>query len=780
MTKRLILVESPTKTKAVRSYAGAGYEVLATFGHIRDLPPPQARSLGVERRDGRYVGTWVPSENRKEQIARIRAAAASADEIFLATDPDREGEAIAWHTAEECRLPKSKLRRLRFHEITPEAVRAAISSPTRLDAQLVDSALARRYVDRMIGWEMSPVVRSVDSDLKSVGRVQSPTLKFVVDRERERLSFVPRTYWTLKVAYANGLVAFLADAPDLAAEPEEAEEPEDEGARREPGPKLSPRQIQTREQADRLARRLESAAHRLGAVDGKRVKKAPPAPFKTSSLASEAGSKLKLSAKEVMRAAQALFEHGFITYHRTDSVQVSEEGVALARAAISRLAPQALPAKAAEHRDKAGAQAGHECIRPTPKGLAALEGETVENGELLAADESAGRLLHLVRARFLASQSTHAVVDQTLVAVTATDADGEERLYARGAVVVDPGYLVFYGSYRRLEEAELPALTAGYRLDPERALVGETTTSPPPRYTEPTLVEKMEATGIGRPSTYAATINTLYNHGYIAPEKKYVRPTESGSRLVEALETMAPDLLLPEYTAETEERLDAVAEGRETQTAMLDAWFGRHRETLESARRSARDLLLARPGAEGCRECGEPLETRKGKFGEYRVCANGHKPDRKPVVLAGVDCPDCAKPMVVREGKSGPFHSCSGFPACKRSMPMPGEEGEDNGTCPKCSRPLRKISGAYGEFLGCTGYREGCRHSQPLPGEARPVKDPAGIDCPECKRPMRIAKGAHGEFCACTGFPECKKTLPIEMAAARRKRPARKPATARP
>ena len=732
---RLIIVESPNKVAKIQRYAGAGYTVVASAGHIRDLP---TRRMGIHIEDGRFEPVWEVSDKAREHVARISDEARRADEVLLATDPDREGEAIAWHLIDACRIPRAKIRRITFNEITQAAVTDAIAHPVELDEALVAAAVSRRLIDRFVGYEVSPVLQGLSKDLRAAGRVQTPTLYFVVARERERERFVKKTYWTVGFTYSNGLEVGALVVPD---DPSAIVLPDiDDGDEDEPDvvdderPGLVLRQFATPEAAEAFALDLATRHHRVQSVDRETRVRYPLPAFTTDSLLAEASRRLRLAADFTMRLAQSLFEAGLITYHRTDSPIVSAEGVALARETIARWAPEVLPDEQVVQIDDPRSQGAHEGIRPTAEGI-----EAVENAEPLAATPGAASLLRLITARFVASQSTPAMLANTLVLVDA----GGETLFARGAVVEDPGYTVFQNEYRYIRERELPAVELDESLVPVEWTAPRRETSAPRRYTEATLIEKMHRTGIGRPSTYAATLKSLRGHGLIVERGRDVAPTHAGLDLVEVMTRMLPGLLSPEYTARTEALLDEIGAGRASSNRVLAEWYASHRNDLDLARQVAASIGRGERGSEvvgTCDECGLPVERRVGKYGPYDRCPNRHKP-RAVASPAGVSCPDCGAEMVTRRGASGEFLGCSLFPNCKRTLEITWGRGEssaaEQSAPPVVPGPLTVQANA-GE------------------GEETLTLTPPIVDgCPTCESALEMTEAFGLEFSVCTGSVSC-------------------------
>lgn len=767
--RRLIVVESPNKVARVQAYAGDGYRVVATAGHIRDLP---ARRIGIRIADGRFEPAWELLDRARDNVRRIADLAREADEVLLATDPDREGEAIAWHVIDECRIARRKVRRVTFREITAPAVRAALERPADIDQSLVAAAVSRRLIDRFVGYEVSPVLQAVSRDLRAAGRVQTPTLYFVVARERERERFVARTYWTVAYRYDNGLEAgVLADDTDPNEietvdddDRDEGEEDEGECREQEQPPWLRLRQFADPGQAEKFALEVAVRAHRVTRVYEQTKVRCAPGPFTTATMLVEANRRLRMSADRAMRAAQELFESGLITYHRTDSQMMSREAIELARETIGRWAPEALDADAPVAFEDPRAQGAHEGIRPTPEGIA-----RVERGLDEAARDGAV-LLRLIAARFVASQSAPMELAATVALIEA----GPDMLAARGIVVTRPGWGVFMSEYMSVRQREVPRLEDGQLLVPITWSAPERETRPPARHTEASLIERMQRDGIGRPSTYATTLASLERHGLIARGARDISPTHSGTELVATLEQLLPGLLSPSYTAATEALLDEIGHGRASGDAVLAGWYAAHRLDLERARGVAAEGSGNVPvTTHACRECGLPVERRQGKYGHYERCPNGHRPHRP---AAGVSCPECGAGMERREGASGEFYGCSRYPECRRTMEAVGRNPEPDcddaalppptSNCPVCDSALEGVDAAGAVRLRiCTGSIRcfACDSALEACGGRRP-----GWKC-DCMPDDRIApselvgRARIGHLFAVTGAEQRGVTLLVRL-----------------
>ena len=675
---KLVVVESPNKVRKLREYLGPGYDVVATVGHFRDLPD---REMGIDT-----SSFEMKYEVKKGDVAkRLREAASSASEVILATDPDREGEAIAWHVAQTLRLRRPV--RARFHEITAAAVRRAVSDAGPLNQDLVDAQQARRGLDRLVGYEVSPLLRPFGSG-HSAGRVQSATLHLVVLREREREAFVREPYWTLSAAYGEGFSARYAT-------------PNEKGD-------LVDARLTTEAAAQAIALRARGP-HVVMSVTTEDRERKPKPPFTTSTLQQAASVTLGFEPDQTMKLAQALFEAGHITYHRTDSVALSPEAIEMARAFIARDFPAALPAEPPAYKAKANAQEAHEAIRPTH-----LEPGPADLGEREAA------LYDLVRRRFLASQAKAAVIAETIVCIRS----GDTAWRARGETVKFPGFLRYLARDEESEQkaerdedgaAALPPLAVGQRLTLRAVEVKRQETKPPSRYTRASLIAEMERKGIGRPSTYAATVAVLFEREYLGTEKRHVFPTTRGRLIDEMLGRAFPSVLEVAYTAAMEERLDEVAAGKREWKRELREWYAGFEPAVKAAPAVFAAEIAQRPD----------------------LAAAAPQPTDRA-------CPRCAKPLVLRSGKKGPFLACSGYPACDYTADPSAKASER--PCPACGGPMEELAGKSGPWARC--LKKDC-------GGKLDLSPPSPHRCPKCQGVMKD----RGTFFGCGAFPTCNGTI---------------------
>ncbi len=711
MPKSLIIVESPAKTRTIGQFVGKGYELAASMGHVRDLPKS---TLGVDVEHD-FTPKYVTIRERSPTVKKLRQAAAKAKVVYIATDPDREGEAIAWHLTQALKLKDAK--RIEFNEITRRAVTHALEHPRSIDGHRVDAQQARRVLDRLVGYTLSPLLqRKMGKWRLSAGRVQSVAVRLICEREREIEAFVPEEFWDI-IAHAT------PDSPEHVFQLKLVEKD---------GKKIEVREIA---HASQIAAEIWESALRVTSLHASERDRRPPPPYITSTLQQDAANRLGFSARQTMRVAQQLYEGveigdeghvGLITYMRTDSTRVAREAQTEARAVISdRFGEDYLPAKPRHYRARRGAQEAHEAIRPTSP---ARTPEQVEPH----LDQAQNRLYKLIWSRFIASQ----MADLRLRITTADVAAGSYLLRGRGVKFLFPGFTVAYPT--RDAEAVIPDLKQGMWLDLVALSAGQRFTEPPPRYSEASLVRALEAKGIGRPSTYAPIIGTIQDRGYVYLEEKRFRPTDLGFAVTDQLVEHFPDVINVEFTADMETKLDQVEEGKADWVAAI-------------------------------REFYEPFEKSVARAEEVmeKITVAAQETDEV--------CEECGKPMLLRVGRHGPFLACSGYPECKTTRPVPGSKEEKRAkkpppeptdeVCDKCKSPMVIRTGRRGRFLACSAFPK-CRNTRPVPeDEAKYAEMAAGETCEQCGKPMAVRQGRYGPFLGCTAYPKCKgiKRLPKQQ-----------------
>ena len=702
----LVIVESPTKAKTIGKFIGKNYTVESSYGHIRDLPKSK---LGIDVKKDFEPSYTVPAK-AKDVVANLKSLAKKADNVILATDEDREGEAIAWHlvTALELDKQKKKHQRIAFHEITKDAILHALKNPRQLDVNLVDAQQARRILDRLVGYGLSPFLwRKVRYGL-SAGRVQSVAVRLIVEREREIQAFNKEEYWTIEGQFLNS----------------RSKNPFPATLQSVNGKALGKMGITNGDEARSIIKELEGAKYHVADINVKEVRRNPAAPFTTSTLQQEAARKLGYSAKQTMMVAQKLYENGYITYMRTDSVNLAESALQSAQSVIGATfgkeyqldAPRRYATKSK------GAQEAHEAIRPTD--LAATSGR-----ELGLRERNAERLYDLIWKRTIASQMREALLEQTAVDIEA-ETSRHEIFRANGQTVIFDGFIRVYtegkddngngeidGQLPKLEK-DMTLTLAG--IDPVQHF-----TEPPPRYTDATLVKALEAEGIGRPSTYAPTLSTIQDRGYVEKLEKRYHPTEIGFLVNDLLVENFPDIVDLKFTSHIEEEFDDVAEGKIKWT-------------------------------EVCREFYVPF---KKELDEKETSVE------KQVEVSTTPCPHCGKPMIIKFGRMGKFLACP-EPGVKVTLPMPEEAAQIKALeektagelCPICGKPMKVRRGRFGFFLGCVDYPK-CK------GVAK-IWDKTGFKCPACKESpdrsdkpgdvvLKKSRGRGKPFYACTRFPDC-------------------------
>jgi DNA topoisomerase I len=757
--KQLVIVESPTKAKTLERYLGSGeFTVEASRGHVRDLPEDR---MGVDTDDG-FRPEYVVPEDKRDVVDRLKRAYKGSEGLWLATDFDREGEAIAWHVAESIGADPGTANRVTFTEITRDAVQQAFREPRRIDFNLVDAQQTRRILDRIVGYELSPLLqKGLKRWTLSAGRVQSVALRLIVDREREIEAFVPQEYWSVDARLTpNGDGddrAFLARLIQ-AGEEKVAASPDKKGLL-----------LSSQADAEAHVDQLRDAAYRVQEVRQKEVKRSPAPPFTTSTLQQEAARKLGFSARKTMQVAQRLYEGvtlpgegqvGLITYMRTDSVNIADQALGELTDVVKRLyGPEyALPEPRRYRKKQRGAQEAHEAIRPTS---AARLPDDVEH----ALDRDQARLYRLIWQRTVACQMAEARFDQVSVDIEALPRDGGVRYLLRAT-----GQTLRFDGFRRVyfegrddaadedAEATLPQLTAEQALRLLELLPEQHFTQPPPRFTEATLVKTLEEFGIGRPSTYAPTIATLLDRGYVRLEDKRFFPEEIGTVVSDILVEHFGDVIQVDFTARMEEELDDIADGARPWVGVLQEFYQPFHEDVVRAEGKIQPPVVVLP--ELCPLCPEEgrepahLEKKLGRYGYFIGCGNypecrytrplegdgnGKGPEAK---LTGERCPECGEgDLMQRTGRFGPFIGCSRFPDCKYIKKEPPKR--TGVTCPQCKQgELVERRGKFGSFYSCDRYPE-CRFAL----NQEPLAEP----CPSCSG--LVVKARKGAI-RCT---ECKK-----------------------
>jgi DNA topoisomerase-1 len=772
MANSLVVVESPAKARTIEKYLGKGFKILASVGHVIDLPQ---KNLGVDI-DHAFAPEYHVIRGKKKVLDEIKRAAQKAEHVYLAPDPDREGEAIACHIADYIGDHPS-MRRVTIHEITKRAVQEAINHAGTLDRNKYNAQQARRVLDRIVGYKISPILWKKVGGRLSAGRVQSVAVRLVCEREAEIEAFKPVEYWSIH-----------CDLEGPVPPPFEAQVHKIGGKRA---------QIGTEAEAQALAAAIRQATLTVAEVARKGRSRRPAPPFITSTLQMEAARKLGFSAKRTMSLAQRLYEGvdagphgrvGLITYMRTDSTRLSDEALAAIRGHIgTAFGADYLPATPNVYAKKAGAQDAHEAIRPANVAILPKEVTPFLERDL-------ARLYELVWQRAVASQMTPAQFDATAVDITGAALDGQPIvLRATGQVMTFDGFTRLYregrdegsgdgdganGEAKGDDNRPLPRLAQGDALRLRKVDPQQHFTQPPPRYTEATLVKALEEKGIGRPSTYAATLSTIVDRDYVEKRKGRFHPTHLGRFVNKVLVASFPDILEVGFTAAMEDHLDRVAEGAEDWVKILHDFYGPFEKRLAAAPNVIREIQDDVELTDiKCDKCGAPMAVKSGRTGEFLACTNypecknpksfirdeeGHV-RIKPEEVADEPCPKCGGEMVVKSGRFGEFFACRNYPECKSTRQIKRDPADGRAVaaaadqvtdkkCSKCGKPLVLKEGRYGRFLGCSGYPK-CRNIEPVS---------TGVACPE--------KGCDGELCekrfrgrvfySCSNYPTCKYSQP--------------------
>ncbi len=838
MAKSLVIVESPAKAKTINKYLGSDYLVEASIGHIMDLPK---NDIGVELLHRTFAPTLIVSPGKEKVVDRLKKLAAKADWVYLAPDPDREGEAIAAHLSMQLKpmmKDKSKLRRVTFNEITQKAVKAAFLHSRDVDENLVDAQQTRRVLDRLVGYQISPLLWDKVRRGLSAGRVQTVALRLIVEREQEINDFKPVEYWTVEAELdaGKGRQTFAAKLVGVNGESLRVANGTDKDGKEI----FLANALPDKEATDEVVAQLEQAKWRVRSVEKKERRRNPSAPYTTSKLQQDASSRLGFNVRRTMGVAQRLYEGveignegtvGLITYMRTDSIRVSPDAVIEAREYISKLGPKYLPDKTVEYKGKKDAQDAHEAIRPTSVSF------TPESIRRYLSDEQF-RLYRLIWQRFVSSQMTQAIFDQTTVDIEAK-ADHSYDFRVTGSVLKFDGFLKFEEEDKRTREAarrqaskeeeaqagklareaaeggpaegdegesdrRLPELSDGEALRLEKLAPEQKFTQPPPRFNEASLVKVLEERGIGRPSTYASIINTIQDRDYVKKIQAKFVPTEIGTVVTGLLVKNFPYIFDPQYTAKLETELDAVEDGQERWTDLLNGFYDHFEKELVVAGKNMEDIKrMEHATTETCDKCGSKLILKWGKFGSFYSCSNftrlkpitvaagPWKKDAKAVtkkITTALSFPMTVKAMIEdvtefaqdvadakemgaavelaqRAGKKVTVEQVScdftkeNF-AAKPDLSAPGaDDVPEEEFCDNCGKTMVLKNGPWGPFMSCPDYSADppCKTIRKLTQKVQ-QKPPVVLEemCPKCGKPLLLRDGQYGEFIACSGYPKCK------------------------
>lgn len=690
--KDLIIVESPTKARTIKSFLGDKYEVIASKGHIRDLPK---HTFGIKVENESFIPEYQIDDSHKDVVSELKKLAKNAKVVYIATDEDREGEAIGYHIALAIGKEPLSLPRIVFHEITKKAITDSLKNPRILDMDKVNAQQARRLLDRIVGYRLSPLISSKIQRGLSAGRVQSSALKIVVDREKEILAFKSVTYFSIQSTFKKGLDAELVEFQ---------------------GKKIEKLSFLKQDEAQNVLDVLKNENFSIQEIENKKRKTSTPPPFMTSTLQQSANSILGFSPSRTMQAAQKLYEGvmthkgsmGVITYMRTDSLNIAKEAQSAAREQIQKVyGKEYLPAKPKVYTTKSkGAQEAHEAIRPT-----LMDYTPQIAAQFLKGDEL--KLYSLIYNRFLASQMNDAEFELQNIFISSSNS----------LFKIAGRKLVFDGFYRVLGNEDkdklLPPMKVGEAMQLEKISLEEHQTEPPSRYSEASMIKTLEALGIGRPSTYAPTISLLNAREYIEIEKKQIKPKEIAFKVVELLEKYFNEIVDSKFTAKLEEKLDEVALSKQDWQKLLWDFYEPFAQKIKEGKSSIESQKLAIPTGENCPLCGKELIKRSGRFGE--------------------------------------FVGCSGYPKCKyiQKEAKVEEAQEDNGVCEKCGKPMVKKRGRNGEFLACSGYPE-CKNTKSLNPTQQAQKEPLkDVKCPKCGGDILERMSRRGKFYGCANYPKC-------------------------
>ncbi|MFB3924824.1 MAG: type I DNA topoisomerase [Syntrophales bacterium] len=747
MSNALIIVESPTKVKTIKKYLGSDFDVRASVGHIKDLPKSK---LGIDI-ENRFEPTYKIIDNKKKIITELKKAAKKADTIYLAPDPDREGEAIAWHISQEIGDGHKNIYRVLFNDLTKNTMLSAIKNPQKLNFHKYEAQQARRILDRLVGYQISPILWEKVKRGLSAGRVQSVAVRLICDREEEIRRFVSEEYWNI-VAVVEGSNPPPFEAKLIRINDKKAK-------------------IDNQAHADEIKEILESSDFIVSGIEKKETKRQPPPPFTTSKLQQEASRKLRFSAKKTMNVAQQLYEGielgdegpvGLITYMRTDSVRIAAEALQEVRSFIrANYGNDMLPVKPRYYKTSRKIQDAHEAIRPASLAY------SPQNIKKFATPDQF-RLYELIWNRFVASQMNPSIFDQTTIDIRAKNC----LLRAQGSILKFHGFSILYTESREEPEENggfgnsLPEVSQGEKLSLLSVSAQQKFTEPPPRFSEATLVRELEEKGIGRPSTYATILGTIRDRNYVKLENGRFHPTELGMLVTDLLVKNFPKVLDIEFTASLENQLDSIEEGNLERPVMLQNFYGPFEADLKNAREQMRNVKREEtPTDIVCDKCGSTMVIKWGKNGKFIACSNypkcrntknftqdeNGKISRVEEELTDTVCPECGRKMVVKHGRFGSFLGCSGYPECKNTMSISlGVQCPEEG----CGGQLAEKRTKKGKvFFGCTNYPT-CRFAT----WDRPVPEV----CPNCRAPFLVEKlnRAGGKILVCLnkdcGFKEKK------------------------
>ena len=745
MTDKLIIVESPAKSRTIEKYLKGKYHVEATMGHIIDLPK---KEFGIDI-EGGFTPKYVVIDEKKKVVSGLKKKAKNYSEIYLAADPDREGEAICYHLKTILNAKGKKIYRVLFNEITLTGITKALESPGDVNLNKFNAQQTRRIVDRIVGYKVSPLLWDKVKRGLSAGRVQTVALRIICDREEQIRQFQKEEYWTIAAEFLKEENSFISKLIEI------------DGKKIRTGNKKAKISIDSEALAKEIKKELENGEFMVSSVQRKEKKRNPLPPFVTSKLQQEAARVLDFPVKKTMRIAQKLYEGidvgdgpvGLITYMRTDSTRVSKEAVESARSFINeKFGKDEVPSKPNVFSAKNNAQDAHEAIRPTsvfrtPESVA----------EYLSKDELG--LYSLIWKRFVGSQMKPAIFEETLIKVK----NGKYTLESSGTVLKKQGFLKVYNPGIGKDKL-LPVVNEGEKLNLNNIETKQNFTTPPPRYSEATLVKELESNGIGRPSTYATIISVIQNRAYVLMKEKKFYPTALGELVNRLLVSSFPKIFEINYTANLEKQLDGIEEGKLDYQVVLKKFYAEFESYLKKAEEEMVNVKRnGIPIGEKCEKCGGEMVKKIGKFGVFIACSNYPECKNTREVIESVDgedvngekkkCPKCGGELILKSGKYGKFYTCSNYPECDYRESL---NGNGNGPkmldkkCPQCGKPLVERKGRYGKFIACSGYPE-CRYIE------KEKPEELDITCPKCGKGKIVKrKTRRGRvFYGCSRYPEC-------------------------
>ncbi len=682
MVKNLVIVESPSKSKTIEKYLGSHYEVTSSKGHIRDLATTGKGGLGIDIEND-FKPNYIINKDKKDVVKQLKKCVKEADYVYLATDPDREGEAISWHLAEVLGIDTNQANRVVFNEVTKDAVIQALNNPRQIDKNLVKSQETRRVLDRIIGFKLSKLLQKKIKS-KSAGRVQSVALRLICEREKEIEAFQPEEYWKIKAQFEKNDVDFEAELDKY---------------------KNKKIELKNAQQTEEIYTSLNKNFIVEDIKKSKKKRMSKP-PFITSTLQQEASSKLNFKAKRTMSIAQKLYEGidigdetvGLITYMRTDSIRLSDSFISETKQYIEEKYGKNYVGSVKVSKKKENVQDAHEGIRPT-----SIKRTPESIKEFLKPEEY--KLYALIYARAIASLMAPAQLDATSLILNNND----YLFKANGSVIVFDGYLRVYSAYEKQKDELLPELSVQESLISQDIQKTQHFTKPPARYSEAKLIRELEESGVGRPSTYASIIDTIVTRRYVELVDKAFKPTESGVLTNEKLLEFFESIINIEYTAQMEKELDEIAVGEDDYVHALTNFEDKFEPLLENAYDKMEQIQPEKTG-ETCPECGGDLVIRKGKYGDFVACSNYPtckfiKKEPEEIRYTGENCPKCGSPMIFKKGRFGEFEACSAYPTCKYiKNDRKSEPKETDEVCPNCGSPIVIKRGRFGEFKACSAY----------------------------------------------------------------------------